>query len=98
VLGYDADGNVLTRQTRAGATIGFAYDTLNRVSTKTPPSPEAAVTYAYDLAGHVLGVSDNSAAITTPSTAASFGTSFTYDAGTRRPRRRPTDGFGVREL
>jgi uncharacterized protein RhaS with RHS repeats len=40
---------VLTRQTRAGATITFTYDTLNRLATKAPPS-EATVTYAYDQA------------------------------------------------
>jgi YD repeat-containing protein len=51
VLGYDADGNVLTRQTRAGQIISFAYDTLNRLTTKTPPSPAAVVSYGYDLAG-----------------------------------------------
>ena len=33
VLGYDADNNVLTRQTRAGPTITYTYDTLNRLST-----------------------------------------------------------------
>jgi len=33
-LSYDADGNVLTRQTRAGQTITFAYDTLNRLATR----------------------------------------------------------------
>jgi YD repeat-containing protein len=30
-LGYDADGNVLTRKTRRGDTIAFTYDTLNRL-------------------------------------------------------------------
>jgi RHS repeat-associated protein len=35
VLAYDADSNVLSRQTRAGATISYTYDTLNRLSTKT---------------------------------------------------------------
>ena len=29
-FGYDADGNVLTRQTRASQTVTFTYDTLNR--------------------------------------------------------------------
>jgi len=35
VLTYDADANVLTGKTRAGATLAFAYDTLNRRCTKT---------------------------------------------------------------
>jgi len=47
---YDADGNVLSRKTRAGQNILFTYDTLNRLATKTPPSPAAVVTYRYDLA------------------------------------------------
>jgi YD repeat-containing protein len=38
---YDADSNVLTRKTRAGATISFIYDTLNRLSTKIAPSEGA---------------------------------------------------------
>jgi YD repeat-containing protein len=37
-LTYDADGNVLTRQTRAGATIMLTHDTLNRLSTKWRPA------------------------------------------------------------
>jgi YD repeat-containing protein len=63
-LTYDADSNVLTRKTRANQTIGFAYDTLNRLITKTPPSPAPVVSYRYDLAGRLMGVSDTSAAIT----------------------------------
>jgi len=70
---------VLSRKTRAGQTIAFTYDTLNRLSTKAAPS-EATVTYGYDLAGRPLGFSDNSAAITAPSTAGLISTaSFAYD-------------------
>jgi YD repeat-containing protein len=56
---------VLSRKTR------FAYDTLNRLRTKIPPSPAPVVSYAYDLAGRLTGVSDTSAAIT----AANYGDS-----------------------
>ena len=69
---------VLCRKTRAGATIAFSYDTLNRLATKAPPS-EATVTYAYDRASHLIGVSDTSTAITIPSSAASYSTALTYD-------------------
>jgi RHS repeat-associated protein len=62
-LTYDADSNVLTRKTRANQTIGFAYDTLNLLITKTPPSPAPVVSYRYDLAGRLVGVGDTSAAI-----------------------------------
>jgi len=65
-LTYDADGNALTRKTRAGATITFTYDTLNRMATKVPPSPEATVTYSYDLANRLAAVSDTSASMGAP--------------------------------
>ena len=35
---YDADSNVLSRTTRKGDTLSFAYDTLNRVCSKTVAS------------------------------------------------------------
>jgi len=70
---------VLTRKTRKGDTITLTYDTLNRLSTKAAPS-EPTVAYAYDLASHLIGVSDNSAAIATPSTAETYTTNYTYDA------------------
>ena len=79
-LTYDANGNVLTRKTRAGATLTYTYDTLNRLSTKTPPSPAPVVTYTYDLANHLIGVGDTSAAIATPSTAATYAANYAYDA------------------
>jgi RHS repeat-associated protein len=84
-LTYDADSNVAMRQTRAGQTIAFAYDTLNRLTTKTPPSPAAVVSYGYDLAGHPTRLSDTSAAITaavppSPATSVQYATSTGYDA------------------
>jgi RHS repeat-associated protein len=77
--GYDADSNLLTRQTRKGDTITFTYDTLNRFSTKTAPS-EPTVTYAHDLANNLIGVSDNSTTIATPTgSSVSYATSVAYD-------------------
>lgn len=85
---YDADDNVLTRTTRAGQTISFAYDTLNRLVTKTPPSPSPVVTYSYDLAGRATGARDTSAAIASvvpPSgNLATFTTTYAYDQVNRR--------------
>jgi YD repeat-containing protein len=80
-LSYDADGNILTRQTRSGATITYTYDNLNRLSTKAAPS-EPTVTYIYDLAGRTLRISDNSAAIPALAggTSVSYGTNYGYDA------------------
>jgi YD repeat-containing protein len=60
---YDADGNVLSRKTRANATIAFAYDTLNRLATKTPPAPAPVVSYTYDLASRLMSANDTSPAI-----------------------------------
>jgi YD repeat-containing protein len=82
-LTYDADSNVLTRKTRKGDTITLTYDTLNRLKTKTPPSPAPVVTYAYDLAGRLTGVGDTSAAVTSavpPSgSTVQYAANYTYD-------------------
>ena len=99
---YDADSNVLTRKMRAtssGVTFSYAYDTLNRLCSKsngatavacgsTVSSPLTAY-YAYDLTGRLTGVSDNSASIasiTPPGTTTTYSTSYTYDA-LNRPQR-----------
>jgi RHS repeat-associated protein len=83
-LAYDADSNVLTRKTRANQTISFTYDTLNRLKTKTPPSPAPVVSYTYDLAGRLTGVSDTSAAIAAampPSgSSVQYSMGYSYDA------------------
>jgi RHS repeat-associated protein len=86
-LTYDADNNVLTRKTRAGPTITFTYDTLNRLATKTPPSPAPVVTYNYDLASRVTGISDTSAAIEPAvppgGTPVQYAATYIYDAMNR---------------
>jgi RHS repeat-associated protein len=80
VLAYDADSNVRSRRTRAGATISFTYDTLNRLSTKAAPSGPS-VTYSYDLANHPLGFVDNSSSMVVPSTVGTIATlTSTYDS------------------
>jgi len=80
VLVYDADSNVRSRQTRAGATISFMYDTLNRLLQKAAPS-EPTITYSYDLAGHPIGFADTSASIVVPSTVGTIATlTSTYDS------------------
>ena len=48
------------------------------LSTKAAPS-EPTVAYAHDLDNHLTGVSDNSAAIATPTSPASYSTLYTYD-------------------
>lgn len=50
--GYDANGNRTSLRKRDGRTISFAYDALNRVTSKTYPNGGARpVYYAYDLRG-----------------------------------------------
>jgi RHS repeat-associated protein len=53
------------------------------VSTKTPPSPAAVVTYRYDLAGRLISANDNSspvvAAVPPVAPSVQYATSFTYD-------------------
>jgi RHS repeat-associated protein len=49
---YDANGNRLTLKKRDNRNIAYAYDALNRVTSKTYPQGGArAVYYAYDLRG-----------------------------------------------
>ena len=85
---YDADSNVLSRKTRANGTITFTYDTLNRLATKTPPSPAPVVSYRYDLAGRLTSVSDTSAPVNpalppSPGTPVQYATSYAYDSVNR---------------
>jgi hypothetical protein len=78
----------------AGPTISFAYDTLNRVCTKTisttatacsaTSSASPTVWFGYDLNGRATSMTDNSAAITAavlpvPGTPVSYATTTSYD-------------------
>jgi len=61
-LVYDANSNVTSRRLRGYASdsskhIDFTYDNLNRVTYKSPPSPEYGVGYSYDLLGRQTVVS-----------------------------------------
>lgn len=89
-LTYDTDNNIVSRKTRKGDTISFAYDTLSRVCSKTiAASPVACggtsanptVLYGYDFVGRLIAANDNSASIASVSgTSASYSTSYTYNA------------------
>jgi RHS repeat-associated protein len=63
-LGYDIGSNVTSRRLRDTNSIGFTYDDLSRVSTKTLPGSEPAVTYSYDLQNHMIGASQTGNALT----------------------------------
>lgn len=60
-LGYDAQGNVISRRLRDGQTIGLTYDALNRPSSKIPPSGTRSVFYSYDLQDHLVAARFDSA-------------------------------------
>ena len=83
---YDDVDNMKTRKTRAGGTFTFEFDTLYRLTKKTPPSGPV-VTYAYDPASRPTKISDDSdpaPAVTPPAagTLVTFG--HTYDKTNRR--------------
>lgn len=54
---YDPNGNVVSRLLHDGQTIGYDYDSFNRMTVKTLPD-EPGVSYGYDLLGrHTSAVS-----------------------------------------
>lgn len=53
---YDENDNVLTIRTRAGETVTFEFDVLNRMVEKSPEGM-AVVTFSYDLAGRLISAS-----------------------------------------
>jgi YD repeat-containing protein len=95
---------VLTKTTRAGQTIAFTYDTLNRLSTKAPQGL-SLVGYAYDLASRITAISDSAGAFAYAYDTAGRNTSVTrpdtkvvsyqYDAAGNRTRVTWPDAFFV---
>lgn len=57
IAAFDANGNVTSRRLRDGQIISYAYDHLNRLTLKTLPTPEPAVSYAYNLLGELSQIS-----------------------------------------
>lgn len=62
-LAYDANSSVTSFRNRAGQTIGFAYDNLNRVKSKDLPGTEPDVTYAYDNLDRLTSASQSGNAL-----------------------------------
>ena len=58
-LGYDANGNVVSRRLRDGQSIGYGYDNLDRLTLKNVPDAtwQLDVTYAYDNLGRPVSAS-----------------------------------------
>lgn len=105
-LTYDANSNITQKRLRGGNLIGFAFDNLNRLKTKTPATPEFPVNYTYDLLGRALTVSRPGDSTTqtftydalgrTTSETQPYGSmSWQYDLAGRRTRATWNDGFYV---
>lgn len=103
-LAYDAAGNIVSRRLRDGTSIGYAYDALNRLTTKTLPSGEAAVTYAYNAISRPITITQGGSTLSygfdalgrMTSEGQPFGTLVSaYDAAGRRTRLTWQDGFYV---
>ena len=106
---YDANGNVTSRRLRGYATdntqhIDYSYDKLNRVTLADLPSPEADISYSYDLLGRPLIVSQATITQTfaydalgrTLSEAQPFGSmSYQYDLAGNRTLQLWNDGFYI---
>jgi RHS repeat-associated protein len=105
-LGYDAAGNVTGRRLRGstlaagGYDISYGYDALERLSSKTLPSPEHGVTYAYDNFGQpatITGATTLSYVFDalgreTSETQAYGSVAYQYDLANRRTRLTWQDG------
>jgi len=99
-LGYDAAGNVTSRRLRDGTSIGYGYDALNRMNSKTLPSGEHGVTYAYDNLGHPMTITGatmlsqgwDALGRMTSATQAYGSVAYQYDAAGRRTRLTWQDG------
>lgn len=72
-VGYDTRGNITSRRLRDGSSIALTYDNLNRITLKTLPNGEPAVSYAYDNLDRMTSTSQTGNAL-----------SFTYDALSRK--------------
>jgi RHS repeat-associated protein len=108
-LTYDANGNVLSKRTRAGAVLSSTYDALGRVITKTP-GIEVATAYEYDPVGRPTKTRftngtyditygyDSAGRLTTVNDirgASNRQLTYVYDAASNRTRLTYPDGFYV---
>ncbi|MFL6845525.1 MAG: RHS repeat-associated core domain-containing protein [Allosphingosinicella sp.] len=104
--GYDANGNVTSFRNRAGETIAFTFDALNRMTAKDLPGSEPDVAYTYDLLGHMISAATSAQTLSFTYDALGrnltqvgpHGTvTSTWDIGGRRTRIAHPDGFYVDE-
>jgi RHS repeat-associated protein len=107
-LGYDANGNVVSRRLRDGQMLSYHYDALNRRTYDDNPNTNVAevdVGYSYDNLGHLLSAGDGNGwtkifSYDALGRATSQGsnisnTTLQYDAAGRTTRQTWSDGFYV---
>jgi YD repeat-containing protein len=70
---YNTVGRLTGYRVRSGRSITLAYDNLGRLTTRTPPTGQPEITYAYDLFGRTTSVSQTGHTV-----------SFTFDALNRQ--------------
>jgi YD repeat-containing protein len=101
---YDSASNVTARRLRDGNSIGFGFDNLNRMTSKTRPNSEGNATYGYDSLGRMISNVDlgKTLAFTWDALGRQLTevnrwgtTSSTFDAAGRRTRLQHPDGFYV---
>lgn len=101
---FDAVGRMTGHRVRSGQSIAFAYDNLGRLTTRTPPSPQLAVTYAYDLlgrttsaaqTGHMVSYTYDALGRQLTEVSPQGTMSYEYDAAGRRTRATWPDAFYV---
>ncbi len=102
--GYDAASNVTQVIQRGGATIGYSYDFLNRLTAKDLPGSEPDVSYGYDNIGRLTSASSSTASLTfnfdqlnrlTRQVSPQGNTDYQYDLAGRRTRLTWPDSFYV---
>ncbi len=105
-LTYGSANNVTLRRLRDGQTVSFGYDNQGLLTSKTPPSPELAVNYTYDLMGRILTVNRSGDGVLQSYTYDGLGhllseqqpngtLAYQYDSAGRRIRTTWSDGFFV---
>ena len=103
-LAYDAGSNVTARRLRDGTSISYAYDALDRLTSKTLPAGQPGTSYSYDLLSRPTSAVQAGQTLTFAydalsrniSQAGPHGTvSYQYDAAGRRTRMTWPDGFFV---
>jgi RHS repeat-associated protein len=108
LLGYDDNGNVTSRRLRDGNSIGYGYDSLNRLIAKDLPALatwEVDIGYSYDNLGHLtqalnanqhyVNLGWDSLGRLTGEASTVYSIGYGYDLAGRRTRQSFADGFYV---